>query len=124
MLEEVLAAGDKALVFTQFREMGDKLVAQFRDSLGCEVIFLHGGTPKKQRDDMVRRFQDDPRGPRIFVLSMKAGGISPLVRAAAETARRIAMAEPNDGEEPADTFIGPTHDRAPHVRLPSRLEPR
>ena len=26
MLEEAVAAGDKALVFTQFREMGDKLV--------------------------------------------------------------------------------------------------
>ncbi|MBP8807009.1 MAG: DEAD/DEAH box helicase [Kofleriaceae bacterium] len=74
MLEEAVAAGDKALVFTQFREMGDKLVDHLRANLGCEVVFLHGGTPKKARDEMVRRFQDEPRGPRIFVLSIKAGG--------------------------------------------------
>jgi superfamily II DNA or RNA helicase len=74
MLEEAVAAGDKALVFTQFREMGDKLVEHFGANLGCEVVFLHGGTPKKARDEMVRRFQEEPHGPRIFVLSVKAGG--------------------------------------------------
>ncbi|MFB1480539.1 DEAD/DEAH box helicase [Corallococcus sp. RDP092CA] len=74
MLEEGVAAGDKALVFTQFREMGDKLVDHFSANLGCEVVFLHGGTPKKARDEMVRRFQEEPHGPRIFVLSVKAGG--------------------------------------------------
>ncbi len=74
MLEEAVAAGDKALVFTQFREMGDKLALHFGATLGCEVVFLHGGTPKKARDEMVRRFQEEPHGPRIFVLSVKAGG--------------------------------------------------
>jgi len=74
MLEEAMAAGDKALVFTQFREMGDKLVQHFSRTLGCEVVFLHGGTTKKARDEMVRRFQEEPHGPRIFVLSLKAGG--------------------------------------------------
>jgi superfamily II DNA or RNA helicase len=74
MLEEALSAGDKALVFTQFREMGDKLVEHLGAKLGCEVIFLHGGTAKAARDEMVRRFQEEPHGPRIFVLSVKAGG--------------------------------------------------
>jgi len=74
MLEEALAEGDKALVFTQFREMGDRLAAHFQERLAVEVAFLHGGTPRKARDQMVRRFQDDARGPRIFVLSVKAGG--------------------------------------------------
>ena len=74
MLEEAVAAGDKALVFTQFREMGDRLVAHLAPGLGCEVSFLHGGTPRKARDEMVRRFQDEPHGPRVFVLSVKAGG--------------------------------------------------
>jgi hypothetical protein len=60
MLEEAVAAGDKALVFTQFREMGDMLALHVRATLGCEVVFLHGGTPKKARDEMVRRFQEEP----------------------------------------------------------------
>ncbi|MDQ3096931.1 MAG: DEAD/DEAH box helicase, partial [Chloroflexota bacterium] len=74
MLEEAVAAGDKALVFSQFREMGDRLALHLETSLGCEIAFLHGGTPKKARDEMVRRFQEEPHGPRIFVLSVKAGG--------------------------------------------------
>jgi SNF2 family DNA or RNA helicase len=74
MLEEALAAGDRALVFTQFREMGDKLARHLEVSLGREVVFLHGGTAKRARDEMVRRFQEDPQGPPIFVLSVKAGG--------------------------------------------------
>ncbi len=74
MLEEVLAAGDRALVFTQFREMGDRLVAYLVDALAAEVLFLHGGVARAAREEMVRRFQDDERGPRIFVLSLRAGG--------------------------------------------------
>lgn len=74
MLEEALAAGDKALVFTQFREMGERLFSHLTAALGVEVLLLHGGTSKAKRDEMVERFQEEPRGPRIFVLSVKAGG--------------------------------------------------
>jgi SNF2 family DNA or RNA helicase len=74
MLEEALSAGDKALVFTQFREMGEQLVAHFTATLGVEIAFLHGGTAKGARDRLVRRFQEEPHGPRVFVLSLKAGG--------------------------------------------------
>jgi SNF2 family DNA or RNA helicase len=74
MLDEALAVGDRVLVFTQFREMGDRLQAHLAARLGSEVLFLHGGTPRKARDEMVRRFQEDERGPRVFVLSLKAGG--------------------------------------------------
>ncbi len=76
MLEEALAAGDRVLVFTQFREMGERLTAHLRETLVGEggVQFLHGGTSKKARDEMVQRFQEQPLGPRIFVLSLKAGG--------------------------------------------------
>jgi SNF2 family DNA or RNA helicase len=38
------------------------------------VLFLHGGVPQKQRDRLVERFQSDPEGPRVFLLSLKAGG--------------------------------------------------
>jgi hypothetical protein len=74
MLEEALAAGDKALVFTQFREMGERLVAHLQTAFDAEIAFLHGGTSKAARDALVRRFQDEPQGPRVFVLSVKAGG--------------------------------------------------
>jgi SNF2 family DNA or RNA helicase len=74
MLEEVLAEGDKALIFTQFAGMGVMLRHYLQEKLGCETLFLHGGTTKKQRDAMILRFQTDPHGPPLFVLSLKAGG--------------------------------------------------
>jgi SNF2 family DNA or RNA helicase len=74
MLEEALAAGDKALVFTQYRQMGDLLTAHLTRTLGTTVEFLHGGTSKRARDLLVERFQTDPNGPRVLVLSLKAGG--------------------------------------------------
>ncbi len=75
MLEEVLASGEKALVFTQFREMGDRLQIHLGERLGFEPPFLHGGTSRDQRDEMVRSFQEDPDGPPILLLSLKAGGV-------------------------------------------------
>jgi SNF2 family DNA or RNA helicase len=75
MLEEVLSVGERALVFTQFATMGEMLQSHLQGSLTREVLFLHGGTPRKQREQMVDRFQAGGRGPAIFVLSLKAGGV-------------------------------------------------
>lgn len=74
MLDEVVAAGDHALVFTQYAEWGRELQTYLRERLGQDVIFLHGGTPRHVRDRLVNRFQNDRRGPQIFLLSLKAGG--------------------------------------------------
>ena len=74
MLEEVLAASDRALVFTQFSEMGELLKRHLQETFGREVLFLHGGVAKKARDVMVTRFQEREDPPAIFVLSLKAGG--------------------------------------------------
>lgn len=75
MLEEVLAEGDKALIFTQFAEMGKLLRSYLQERFTCETLFLHGGTPKKQRDIMIQRFQEERRGAPFFILSLKAGGV-------------------------------------------------
>ncbi|PDW03964.1 hypothetical protein CJ255_06215 [Candidatus Viridilinea mediisalina] len=74
MLEELLAAGDRALIFTQFSAMGTMLQTYLQQQLANDILFLHGGTPAKQRDAMVRQFQA-PHGPNIFILSLKAGGV-------------------------------------------------
>ena len=58
MLEEVVSTGEKALVFTQYAEMGEMLRRHLQASLGCETLFLHGGVPRKARDEMVLRFQE------------------------------------------------------------------
>jgi hypothetical protein len=74
LLEEILAAGDRTLIFTQFAEMGSLLAAYLPRALGAATQFLHGGTPAKARDRMVRRFQEQSQAPPIFILSLKAGG--------------------------------------------------
>jgi SNF2 family DNA or RNA helicase len=75
MLDEILAEGDRALVFTQFAEMGHLLSGYLPQVLGRNVQFLFGGTPLKVRDQMVQRFQEDEHAPPVFILSLKAGGI-------------------------------------------------
>ncbi len=75
MLEEVLEGGEKALIFTQFAEMGELLQQYLEERFGCEILFLHGSTPKKQRDMMVQRFQEEQHGAPLFLLSLKAGGV-------------------------------------------------
>ncbi len=74
MLDEVLAEGDKALVFTQFRQMGHMLQGMLRHHLGRDVLFLHGGTTQAQRQSIIETFQKEGTAP-ILILSLKAGGV-------------------------------------------------
>ncbi|MEK0192338.1 DEAD/DEAH box helicase, partial [Microcoleus anatoxicus] len=74
MLEEVVAEGDRSLIFTQFAEWGKLLKPHLEKHLGREVLFLYGGIKQQQREEMIARFQHDPQGPPIMILSLKAGG--------------------------------------------------
>ena len=74
MLEEAMEAGDKVLLFTQFTEMGQLLRKHLMETFGQDVLFLHGATTKPARDKMVAQFQTEADGPKIFILSLKAGG--------------------------------------------------
>jgi superfamily II DNA or RNA helicase len=73
VLDAVLGDGERALLFTQFREFGELVAPYLVERFGTEVPFLHGGVPKKRRDTMVTRFQE-PDGPPLMLLSLKAGG--------------------------------------------------
>ena len=75
MLEEVLSVGERALVFTQYTEMGTLLHRHLRERFGDEMLFLHGGTRAEERDRMVARFQEEAHGPPVFILSLRAGGL-------------------------------------------------
>ena len=54
--------------------MGHLLQRILAERLPTPTIFLHGGTPQKQRDEMVDAFQASQR-TRIFILSLRAGGL-------------------------------------------------
>ncbi|PKL03853.1 MAG: ATP-dependent helicase [Synergistetes bacterium HGW-Synergistetes-1] len=72
--EEMLSVGDRALIFTQYAEMGAMLKSYLQETFGREALFLHGGVERQKRDEMVRKFQESKDAPPFFVLSLKAGG--------------------------------------------------
>ena len=74
LLDEIIPAGDRVLVFSQFAEMGAIIQQHVQETHGIETPMLHGGVSRKNRDQMVERFQNDPHGPQVFILSLKAGG--------------------------------------------------
>jgi non-specific serine/threonine protein kinase len=71
--EIVAARQEKALIFTQFREMAAPLAAFLSSVFGRPGVILTGETDVKKRKDLVRQFQEDESVP-FFVLSVKAGG--------------------------------------------------
>lgn len=73
VVDAVLADGEKALLFTQFREFGELVAPYLAERFGAAIPFLHGGVPKKKRDAMVTGFQASD-GPPLMLLSLKAGG--------------------------------------------------
>ncbi len=74
MLDEVIEVGDRVLIFSQFAAMGQIIRRHAQETFGLEILFLHRRVPKRRRDRIVERFQDESEGPRIFVLSLRAGG--------------------------------------------------
>jgi non-specific serine/threonine protein kinase len=73
LCEEIASRQEKALVFTQFREMTEPVAAFLAGVFGREGLVLHGGTAVKNRKALIDAFQKED-GPPFFVLSLKAGG--------------------------------------------------
>jgi len=73
LCEELGERQEKALVFTQFREITGPLAQFLQGVFGRPGLVLHGGTVVAQRQRLVESFQRDD-GPPFFVLSLKAGG--------------------------------------------------
>ncbi len=79
MLEELRSEGERCLIFTQYVETGNLLKRIIEEVRQEPVLFLHGGTTKAKRDEMIEDFQEiletDREQYGIFILSLKAGGI-------------------------------------------------
>jgi non-specific serine/threonine protein kinase len=73
LCEELAERQQRVLVFTQFREIVEPLVAHLTGVFGQRGLALHGGTPVARRRALVADFQHDD-GPPFLVLSLKAGG--------------------------------------------------
>ncbi|MFF1449074.1 DEAD/DEAH box helicase [Streptomyces sp. NPDC058274] len=71
LLDTILSEGASVLVFTQYVQMA-RLIERHLTARGVSSQFLHGGTPVREREAMVQRFQDGEKP--VFLLSLKAAG--------------------------------------------------
>ena len=83
LLTSIQEQGEKTIIFTQFREMGELLKYKIKQKLDLDVDFYHGGCTQNQRNEMVRRFQEDPED-KVLILSLKAAGTGLNLTAASQ----------------------------------------
>ena len=72
LLEAIFAADESALVFSQYAKVGARLRTAIEQRFKIRCPFLHGGLSAREREEAIAQF--NRRGPRAFVLSLKAGG--------------------------------------------------
>ncbi len=75
LLDECRESERKALIFTQFAEMGERLKT-WLEAAGCgtDIPYINGSLPVPERQKMIDRFQNDP-DCRVMILTLKAGGV-------------------------------------------------
>ena len=82
LLGRVFAAGESALVFTQYAKVGAWLKRELDRRFNADVPFLHGALSAREREREVRRFESEgiptstsaSTSPNVFILSLRAGG--------------------------------------------------
>ena len=72
-VQNIIANGEKTLIFTQYKEMGDILCRVIAQECETQPLFFHGSLTVPQREELIDKFQNDDN-TKIMVLSLKAGG--------------------------------------------------
>ncbi len=70
-LEEIAGSGRKAIVFSQWVQTIERLL---RPLARFGPLGYHGRIPTRRRDDVIRRFRDDPTA-HVLLMSYGAGGV-------------------------------------------------
>ena len=73
LVQNILENGEKTLIFTQYKEMGDILCKIIAQECNTEPLFFHGSLTVAQREDLIDKFQNHDES-KIMILSLKAGG--------------------------------------------------
>ena len=73
LVQSILDNGEKTLIFTQYKEMGDILCKVIAQECNTEPLFFHGSLTVSQREDLIDRFQNNDDS-KVMILSLKAGG--------------------------------------------------
>lgn len=73
LLAEIAANGEKAIVFTSFTDMADRIAGAVQAELGIFSATLDGRLATEDRQPLIDRFSE-VEGPAVLVLNPKAGG--------------------------------------------------
>ena len=74
ILHNIVDNNEKVLVFTQYKEMGSILENIIASEFNQTPLFFHGSLNVKQREEIIKKFQEDVMD-KIMILSLKAGGL-------------------------------------------------
>lgn len=75
MVDEAISEGESVLIFSQFTEICQQVEKYLKQQLRCHTYYLHGGTNRKRREQMIEEFQHPETEASVFILSLKAGGV-------------------------------------------------
>lgn len=75
MVEEAISEGESLLIFSQFKEICDSLEKYLKHTCHYNTYYIHGGTNRNKREQMITEFQNPETEPSVFILSLKAGGV-------------------------------------------------
>ncbi len=73
IVQNIIDNGEKTLIFTQYKEMGDILSKVIESECDTQPLFFHGSLTVPQREELIEKFQNDPQ-VKVMILSLKAGG--------------------------------------------------
>lgn len=72
-VQSIIDNGEKTLIFTQYKEMGEILTKVITEECGTEPLFFHGSLTVPQREELINKFQNE-EDSKVMILSLKAGG--------------------------------------------------
>jgi non-specific serine/threonine protein kinase len=74
LMEDILAEDHKVLIFSQFVEVL-RILREYFDEAGMDYSYLDGSTSLNERGETIKEFQEN-KNRRVFLLSLKAGGVA------------------------------------------------
>jgi len=115
IIEQIQEQNEKAIIFTQYKEMGDLLVSMIKDEFKIDTPFFHGSVTRIRRDEMVEAFQTN-EDIKLMIISLKAGGTGLNLTAATNVIHYDLWWNPAVEDQATDrTYrIGQTHNVIVH----------
>ncbi len=75
LVENITAMGEKALIFTQYKQAGELIARMLKNELAIMPLFFHGGLNRKKREEILTKFKNGSDDDyEVMIISLKAGG--------------------------------------------------